>query len=114
MVEAGDRGALARGRERRVTVGSVEKGERGALMIWAAVKGETNGGKVSEGEEAGEGEDGDGVRWLLIGGDGRWTVREGDQVRIREPTWEVDLEGKKWKVGVDWRVVDGGKEGRLN
>ena len=109
MVEAGDRGALARGRERRVVVGSVEKGERGAMMIWEAIKDGTNDEAVGERGDGRASEDRDEARWMLVGGDGRWSVKERDQVRIREPTWEVDLEGKKWRVGVEWRVVDGGK-----
>jgi hypothetical protein len=38
---------------------------------------------------------------LLRGG----TVQVGKMVGIRGPVWEVLLEGEKWGVGVDWKVL---------
>ena len=110
VVEAGDRGVLARGRERRVRVGRVKEGERGSVMVVAEGDGE-----VAELDEEGEGvedkmdEEVDGAdegeRWILVDGQGR-EVREGQVVGIKEPTWEVEFCGKVWRVCVEWRVVE--------
>ena len=32
-------------------------------------------------------------------------VVEGCVVGIRAPTWEMELDGRVWAVGVDWKVV---------
>ncbi|KAG8625431.1 hypothetical protein KVT40_007182 [Elsinoe batatas] len=33
------------------------------------------------------------------------TVRQGDRLGIRDPTWETDHKGKRILVGVDWHIV---------
>ncbi|KAI5203532.1 hypothetical protein AUEXF2481DRAFT_25920 [Aureobasidium subglaciale EXF-2481] len=32
-------------------------------------------------------------------------VKAGDQVSIRQPTWDVQVDGEAWTVGVDWRTM---------
>lgn len=49
-----------------------------------------------------------GRRWLIAGkGGGEGSVRVGCMIGVREPTWEVELNGGKWRVGVEWKVLDG-------
>lgn len=31
-------------------------------------------------------------------------VKNGDVIGIRAPTWEVQIDGRSWTVGVDWAV----------
>lgn len=50
--------------------------------------------------------DGAGQDGGRAGGRGRGKgVRVGDVVGIRAPTWEVEVEGRMWSVGVDWGVI---------
>lgn len=49
---------------------------------------------------------------VLLAGDGAATglqrgskVEVGKTVGIKSPVWEVMLEGEKWGVGVDWKVL---------
>ncbi|KAJ9658647.1 hypothetical protein H2201_007727 [Coniosporium apollinis] len=35
-------------------------------------------------------------------------VRKGDMVGIRAPSWDIEVKGETWSVGVDWRAFDGG------
>lgn len=96
------------GREReegvklRVRVGGVGRG-RAEVECFAGgvvfVDGEVEGGL--RGQDAG-------VRVLLAGkGGARGTVRvaEGKVVGIRAPVWDVDVQGEKWVVGVDWIIL---------
>lgn len=47
-------------------------------------------------------------RWILAGkGRGDRVVEVGCVVGIKEPTWEVEVEREKWRVGVEWKVLDG-------
>ncbi|KAI5274423.1 hypothetical protein E4T47_02545 [Aureobasidium subglaciale] len=32
-------------------------------------------------------------------------VKAGDQISIRQPTWDVQVDGEAWTVGVDWRTM---------
>lgn len=32
-------------------------------------------------------------------------VKAGDRVSIRLPTWDVEVSGEAWTVGVDWRTT---------
>ncbi|KAK5127243.1 hypothetical protein LTR85_008605 [Meristemomyces frigidus] len=32
-------------------------------------------------------------------------VKEGDVVGIRAPTWDAQIDGRSWAVGVDWKVI---------
>lgn len=32
-------------------------------------------------------------------------VKAGDKVGIRLPTWDVEVSGEAWTVGVDWRTM---------
>ena len=55
------------------------------------------------------GED-EGLRVLLAGqggarGSGGVKVKVGDVVGIRAPTWDIEVGGEKWVVGVDWAVL---------
>lgn len=55
-----------------------------------------------------EGIDGEGVETRLVlagGGEKKEKVSEGETIGIREPSWEVIVEGHKWVIGADWRVV---------
>lgn len=46
--------------------------------------------------------------WILAGkGRGDGVVEVGSVVGIKEPTWEVEVEREKWRVGVEWKVLDG-------
>lgn len=47
--------------------------------------------------------EGDEVALLLT--QGTTEPREGSVVGIKAPTWDVQLEGKTWKVGVDWKTL---------
>lgn len=35
-------------------------------------------------------------------------VRRGDMVGVRAPSWEIEVKGTTWSVGVDWGAFDGG------
>lgn len=50
------------------------------------------------------------MRVLLAGqggarGSGGVRIRVGSIVGVRAPTWDVDVGGEKWLVGVDWVVL---------
>lgn len=45
----------------------------------------------------------EGKRWVLVGDAGG--VRAGCTVGVRRPTWEVEVEGERWGVGVEWAVL---------
>ena len=52
---------------------------------------------------------GDAVNMLLAGGanvsnDGM-NARVGGIVGIRAPTWDLELDGRRWTVGVDWKLI---------
>ncbi len=50
----------------------------------------------------------EGKGWILIGkGRGDGEVRMGCLVGVREPSWEVEVQGEVWRIGVEWRVLDG-------
>lgn len=77
----------------KIKVDAVAGFEPGSMFI----EGRTEGGK--------------GVRVVLTDGnvgiaDRKDTVREGDVVGIRAPTWDVFVDGRTWSVGVDWKVLD--------
>lgn len=47
---------------------------------------------------------------VLVSGQGKGTggqegVKVGDVVGIRAPTWEIEVMGRQWHVGVDWKVI---------
>ncbi|KAI5207724.1 hypothetical protein E4T39_01770 [Aureobasidium subglaciale] len=49
------------------------------------------------------------VKVLLIDGQANQKaekVKAGDRVSIRQPTWDVQVEGEAWTVGVDWRTTN--------
>ena len=49
-----------------------------------------------------------GKMWVLAGtGRGEAEVRVGCAVGVREPTWEIDIGGESWRVGVEWKVLAG-------
>ncbi|KAL8812197.1 MAG: hypothetical protein Q9223_007353 [Gallowayella weberi] len=53
---------------------------------------------------------GEGKRWILVGQgqiQSRGQVEKGMMVGIRRPVWDVDVQGEKWSVGVDWGLLDG-------
>ncbi|KAL9598864.1 MAG: hypothetical protein Q9219_004203 [cf. Caloplaca sp. 3 TL-2023] len=54
------------------------------------------------------GEGGGDERWLLVGqGDGRGReVGRGAIVGVRTPVWDVEVRGERWRVGVDWGIVN--------
>ena len=111
-IGAESRSTGSRATKKRIRIASVvAKGERGALMVRA--EGEGGGGEETAEEKGGEGRN-----WLLIsrvegigvkGGD----VREGSVIHIRGPSWELDLVGEVWHVGVEWVLLEGdrGREG---
>lgn len=35
-------------------------------------------------------------------------VRREDMVRVRAPSWDVEVKGRTWSIGVDWGTFDGG------
>lgn len=50
----------------------------------------------------------EGKGWVLVGkGRGQGEVWVGRLVGIREPSWEVEVQGEVWRVGVEWKVLDG-------
>ncbi|KAK5168143.1 uncharacterized protein LTR77_006711 [Saxophila tyrrhenica] len=47
---------------------------------------------------------------LLLAGkvkedDERTGLKQGDVLGVRAPTWEVEVDGRSWCVGVDWKVM---------
>ena len=38
-------------------------------------------------------------------GDGERGVEIGDVIGVRAPTWEAQVDGLTWRIGVDWRVL---------
>jgi hypothetical protein len=69
-------------------------------------------GSVEDGS-LNEADDSEGMRMnMLLAGQGGLsagaspcTLHEGDMVGIRAPTWDVNIAGEKWLVGVDWVVL---------
>lgn len=58
----------------------------------------------------GEGTEEFGTRLLLAGqggvrGAAGVKVRVGDVVGVKAPTWDIDVGGEKWVVGVEWMVL---------
>ena len=47
---------------------------------------------------------GEGMR-VLLAANGREEVRAGSTIGIRAPVWQVEMDGREWKVGVDWKVL---------
>jgi hypothetical protein len=47
-----------------------------------------------------------GESMLLLGPGKGGDVAEGKTVGLWPPTWQVEVDGEKWNVGVDWKVVD--------
>lgn len=46
-------------------------------------------------------------RWMFVGmGRGDRKVEVGCIVGIREPTWEVLIENEKYKVAIEWKIID--------
>ena len=46
--------------------------------------------------------------WVLVGiGKGDGDVEVGTSIGIREPIWDVEVGEEKWRVAVEWGVVDG-------
>lgn len=120
IIEAAQQGPAAGtvwGRERedgvRVKIKVLGLGRRDEVECWPGgttfVVGETEPGmyNASRVESVAEGQ---GVRVLLAGHGGARSsggvkIRVGSVVGIRAPTWELDVDGKKWTVGVDWLVL---------
>lgn len=76
----------------RLRAGEVRRGSGMVLLL------------EEEGQEEGQEQDCGGAfqrKWVLMGSG---EVRGGDVVGVRRPIWEVD----GWRVGVEWRVLDGG------
>lgn len=87
VVETGQASRRGRGSEEfavKVRVDDVVGGEGPCWLVR---------GKSSVGED---------VRLILAGGGG---VEVGVVVGVRAPTWEVEVEGRRWRVAVDWRVL---------
>lgn len=65
-------------------------------------------------DEGGEGmSDTGGEVKVLLAGEGQITglqkgvkVEIGKRVGIKGPVWEVHIEGERWGVGVDWKVLN--------
>lgn len=49
--------------------------------------------------------DGTEVRLLLVVGSNKTKVLVGSDLGVRAPVWDIQLEGRSWTVGVDWKVV---------
>lgn len=46
--------------------------------------------------------------WMLAGKGRRdGSIEVGCVIGVKEPSWEVEIEGEKWRVGVEWSVLDG-------
>ena len=46
--------------------------------------------------------------WVLVGiGRGEGDVEVGRVIGVREPIWDVEVGEEKWRVAVEWGVVDG-------
>lgn len=87
VVETGQASRRGRGWEEfavKVRVDAVVGGEGPCWLVR---------GKSSVGED---------VSLILAGGGG---VEAGVIVGVRAPTWEVEVEGRRWRVAVDWRVL---------
>ncbi|KAF3094464.1 hypothetical protein TWF102_007580 [Orbilia oligospora] len=77
-----------------VKVGSVW-GEEG----YAAITGEEEDEEIESGAER---------KVILIGDENsglRKDLRQGSWVEVRMPMWEVTVEGGKWTVGINWRLL---------
>ncbi|KAF1931127.1 uncharacterized protein M421DRAFT_57065 [Didymella exigua CBS 183.55] len=107
------------GRERedgvrvKIRVSELGGGDVEALECWLGgttfVVGETETG-MYDASRAESLEVGQGMRVLLAGhggsrGSAGVKIRIGSIVGIRAPTWELDVGGEKWTVGVDWFVL---------
>lgn len=59
-----------------------------------------------------EGEDEGRKGWVLVGPGGRnggEELRPGMLVKVGRPSWEVEVDGRRWGVGVDWEQEKEGK-----
>lgn len=85
-------------------VGKVVQGGRFCL-VWE------DGG----GDWEGDGEEGEGRRWILVGGggckgdgggeeEGEGGLRRGVVTKVKGPVWDVEVAGEVWRVGVEWEV----------
>ena len=46
--------------------------------------------------------------WVLVGmGRGEGDVEVGRVIGVREPIWDVEVDQERWRVAVEWGVVDG-------
>ncbi|KAI9860471.1 MAG: hypothetical protein M1813_006130 [Trichoglossum hirsutum] len=61
------------------------------------------GSMGEEGDGDGDG-DGERVLLLLVGHGGVKGVQEGAVIRVREPAWDILLQGTRWRVCADWRL----------
>jgi hypothetical protein len=71
------------------------------------VRGETDPGLYNASRASGVDSE---MRVLLAGqggarGAGGVVLKIGAHVGIRSPTWEVDVQGEMWVVGVDWVLL---------
>lgn len=120
IIEAAQQGAAAGmgwGREQeegvRVKIRVLDIGGREEVECWPGVTtfvvGETEPGMYNASRAEGVA-GGQGVRVLLAGqggarGSAGVRMRVGSVFGIRAPTWELDVDGEKWTVGVDWLVL---------
>lgn len=87
-------------------VEGVECWPGGVVFVW----GETEPGMYNASRASSVAGEEQGVRVLLagqggVGGAGGVRIRVESVVGIRAPTWEIDVGGEKWMVGVDWVVL---------
>ncbi|KAF3035299.1 hypothetical protein E8E12_003045 [Didymella heteroderae] len=120
IIEAAQQGpgaGIVWGRERedgvRIKIKVSDLGEREEVECWPGgttfLLGETEPGMYNASRAEGLGED-QGIRLLLAGhgglrGAAGVKIRVGSVIGVREPTWELDVGGEKWTVGVDWLVL---------
>lgn len=82
---------------------------KGAQEVWNVRfrVGESRNGHVGAGMMLVRERNGNG-RWILAGkGRGDGVVEVGCVIGIKEPIWEVEVERERWRVGVEWKVLDG-------
>ncbi|KAL9636402.1 MAG: hypothetical protein Q9164_002844 [Protoblastenia rupestris] len=99
IVEAAQTGRHANAREQRQGVWEQR------IKVMEMRRGDIGTGLVLVRGEGGE----EGRVWMLIGG-GRNEDHEvlvGVTVGVRAPVWEVEIAGKTWSVGVEWKVLAG-------
>ena len=120
IIEAAQQGPAAGtvwGRERedgvKVKIKVLDLGGREEVECWPGgttfVLGETEPGMYNASRAEGVVE-GQGIRVLLAGHGGARSsagikIGVGSIVGIRAPTWELEVGGEKWTVGVDWLVL---------